>query len=104
MDDLTKKKKNNMRKVMVSENTYEGIAEKGEAVFHQFGSDYIEFESWPGNITTAIVEWPDGTVESVVLEHIRFLDKEICHSCLEVPEVPRPKMGIMLKKMFKRNS
>lgn len=46
---------------------------KGEALFHQFGVGYEEFESGPGNFTTAIVEWPDGQVESVVADHIKFV-------------------------------
>lgn len=45
----------------------------GEAAFHQFGVGYEEFENGPGNFTTAIVEWPDGRVESVPVEHVRFI-------------------------------
>ena len=44
--------------------------------FHQFGVDYEEFDSGPGNYTTAIVEMPDGTVKNVPVENIKFLDKE----------------------------
>ena len=50
------------------------IEDKGVAVFHQFSVDYVEFESGPGNFSTAIVEWPDGKVESVPVEYVRFLD------------------------------
>ena len=50
------------------------LVEKGVAVFHQFGCDYAEFESGPGNFSTAIVEWPDGKVENVPLENVLFLD------------------------------
>lgn len=68
-----------MRKVIVSkyEKADDGkfdLKEKGEATFHQFGVDYEEFESGPGNFTTAIVEWPDGSVENIPVEHVRFLD------------------------------
>lgn len=28
----------------------------------------------PGNYSTAIVEWPDGSVENVPVERIRFID------------------------------
>jgi hypothetical protein len=68
-----------MRKVMVSEHKrQEGskwkLAEKGEAIFHQFGCDYAEYENGPGNFTTAIIEWPDGTVGNVPVENVRFLD------------------------------
>lgn len=45
----------------------------GEALFHQFGVGYEEFESGPGNFTTAIVEWPDGRVESVPAAHVQFV-------------------------------
>lgn len=44
------------------------------AKFHQFGSAYEEFESGPGNYSVAIVEMPDGTVKTLNLPDIRFLD------------------------------
>ena len=68
-----------MRKVMVTAlknvpGTREWkVVEKGEAVFHQFGMDYEEFENGPGNFSTAIVEWPDGMVDMVRAERIQFL-------------------------------
>jgi hypothetical protein len=49
----------------------------GEAGFHQFGVGYEEFEAGPGNFTTAIVEWPDGRVESVPAEHVRFVTPNV---------------------------
>lgn len=45
---------------------------KGSAVFHQFGVDYEEFETGPGNYSTAIIELPDGSVKNVPVEHIAF--------------------------------
>lgn len=68
-----------MRKVMVSEYKQQPdkrwkLEEKGEAMFHQFGANYEVFESGVGNFSTAIVEWPDGTVSNVPVEHVRFLD------------------------------
>ena len=53
---------------------------QGEATFHQFGVGYEEFEAGPGNFTTAVVEWPDGRVESVPVEHVRFVtsNTELC--------------------------
>lgn len=69
-----------MRRVMVSEykqqpdNTWK-LEEAGEAIFHQFGCNYEEFESGAGNVTTAIVERPDGSVGNVPVECIRFIDK-----------------------------
>ena len=77
-----------MRKVMVSamvghEQPSNGsgrvvvkyvLTPKGEALFHGFGVDYEEFETGPGNYSTALVEWPNGQVESVRADHVRFLD------------------------------
>ena len=73
-----------MRKVTVKHHVQpapiDGVAQKwqfvdkGVAVFHQFGVDYEEFENGPGNYSTALVEWPDGTVESVRADRIRFMD------------------------------
>lgn len=54
----------------------------GEATFHQFGVDYEEFETGPGNFTTAIVEWPDGRVESVAVNRVRFVTSN--NACEEV--------------------
>lgn len=49
----------------------------GEATFHQFGVDYEEFETGPGNFTTAILELDDGNVISVDVELIRFINAPI---------------------------
>lgn len=46
----------------------------GIGEFQQYGSDYEEFESGPGNFTTAIVEMPDGTVVNVAVDLIQFMD------------------------------
>jgi hypothetical protein len=67
-----------MRKVMISERRKQPDGtwkneEKGEAVFHQFGVDYEDCETGFGNYSTAIVEWPDGTVENVPVHRVRFL-------------------------------
>ena len=50
---------------------------QGEALFHQFGVGYEELVSGHGNYTTAIVEWPDGRVESVLAEHVRFVPHNV---------------------------
>lgn len=69
-----------MRKVMVSHlikvtgQTRWTLQEKGVATFHEFGVGYEAFDSGPGNYSTAIVEWPDGTVENVPVEQIKFID------------------------------
>lgn len=74
----------NTRKVIVSRNlplprvegqsrTLYALQPVGEAAFHQFGVGYEEFESGAGNYSTAIVEWPNGDVENVPVEHIKFV-------------------------------
>ena len=49
---------------------------KGEATFHEFGVDYEEFESGPGNYSTAIIELPDGSVKNIPVEQIKFKGQE----------------------------
>lgn len=49
---------------------------KGAAVFHQFGVDYEEFETGPGNYSTAIIELPGGIVKNIPVELIKFIHKE----------------------------
>ena len=73
------------RRVMVSHYTQNiktnGVEpeERGEATFHEFGLDLVEGE---GSYSIAIVEWPNGEVESVNAELIRFLDSEVQHEQL----------------------
>lgn len=43
-------------------------------MFHQFGNDFEEFEEGPGNFTTAVVEMPDGFMQNIPVEFIRFKD------------------------------
>lgn len=47
---------------------------KGQATFHQFGVGYEESENDAGDFSTAIVEWPDGSVEMVRADFISFID------------------------------
>lgn len=42
--------------------------------FHQWGSNYEEYENGAGNYSVAIVELPDGTVIMPVADDISFLD------------------------------
>lgn len=68
-----------MRSVMTMKPVYDGNKKTGmedlvEAVFHQWGAEYEEFESGPGNYTVAIVELPDGTIQTHMPNCIRFLD------------------------------
>jgi hypothetical protein len=69
-----------MRKVKVfqwerleGEKQYAKV-EKCHATFHQFGVDYEEFETGPGNYSTAIVEYADGQIDNVPVALIQFVD------------------------------
>ncbi len=44
-----------------------------EGVFHQWGSEYEEFEAGPGNYTVGLVEMPDGSIETFVPWQIKFI-------------------------------
>ena len=44
----------------------------GNGLFHEFGTDYEEFETGPGNYSAAIVEMPDGSIKNVPVELIVF--------------------------------
>lgn len=55
--------------------TYRGVQKVvGTGTFHQFGLDYNEYEEGPGTFSVAIVEMPDGTIENVPVDHIRFIE------------------------------
>lgn len=43
-------------------------------IFHQWGSNYEEFESGAGNYSVAIVELPDGKVIMPCADSIQFTD------------------------------
>jgi hypothetical protein len=66
------------RKVIVYEyqktkgQTYFEKVAIGNGIFHAWGVDYAEFETGPGNFSTAIVEMPDGSVKNVPVELIVF--------------------------------
>lgn len=44
-----------------------------DGIFHQWGSDYEEFETRPGNYTVGIVELPDGRVVMPIARFIQFV-------------------------------
>lgn len=43
-----------------------------EGVFHQWGNAYEEFDSGPGNYSVAIIEMPDGTIETPLAGNVKF--------------------------------
>ena len=69
-----------MRKVEYRERKFvDGkwvITEPSEGMFHQWGSEYEEFENGPGNYTVGIVETPDGKIITVIPEDMRFINDD----------------------------
>jgi len=43
-----------------------------EGLFHQWAADYEDFESGPGNHTSAIVEKEDGSIHLIYPTFIKF--------------------------------
>ena len=71
-----------MRQVLVSKRAQKKVQganpswfmeEIGEAVFHQFGTEYEELLNGVGQFTSGIVEWPDGRIEAFPLWCLRFI-------------------------------
>ena len=67
------------RKVKVFEwqkvegESYSEKVKIGVGLFVQWGCDYEEFETVPGNYTTAVVEMEDGTIHNAHCEMIQFI-------------------------------
>jgi len=51
--------------------------EQGEALFHQFGVSYEDFETGPGLFTTAVIELPTGEVRSIDCELVKFREPPV---------------------------
>lgn len=49
-------------------------ADVGKGFFHQWGTEFEEFESGPVNYTVAIIEKEDGSIETPLPHNIRFED------------------------------
>lgn len=71
-----------MRKVMVLKQVPHPdkpgryvFADSHQAVFHDFGVDYEEFETGPGNFSCGIIEDDAGRVQCLHFNYFRFLDK-----------------------------
>jgi len=63
------------RKAGNKENNYVSTkVEDYEGMFHQWGSDFKEFESGAGNYSTGIIQREDGTIENVEATLIQFID------------------------------
>ena len=62
-----------MRKVSYR-NSWEDEGEEKEALFHQFGVFYTACENGVGNFSSAIIEFPDGSLRNVSVNHVRFLE------------------------------
>ena len=52
---------------------YANVVEDRDALFHQFGIDYEEFSGEPIGFSIALIEWPDGRIEMVRADSIRFI-------------------------------
>jgi|GEM_PF-2171524 len=71
-----------LRKVIVSKSVRQPPGEFprwlrepiGEASFHQFGLGLAETDTSCASYTTAIIEWPDGRVESIDPDHMQFVE------------------------------
>lgn len=62
----------NLRKCIVSVQENNQWVKK-DAVFHQWGCTYEEFDSGPGNISAAVVEYLDGQVDIVIADRVQFV-------------------------------
>ena len=62
------------KSVLAANHQQYDTVEDGQGLFVQYGCDYEEFESGPGNYSTAIVEMPDGTVKNIPVGKLKFLD------------------------------
>ncbi len=47
---------------------------QNHGVFHQWANAYEESDTGFGNYTVALIELPDGTIESVLPSNIKFVD------------------------------
>jgi hypothetical protein len=59
--------------------------ESCNAVFHGFSTDYEEFDNGIGNYSVAIIEWPDGKVETVQADLIQFVNPTVIPNSSDAP-------------------
>ena len=55
------------------------VESKVTGTFLGWGNEYEEFDGGPGNYTVAIVEMPDGKVDTFMPRHVRFLPESTTH-------------------------
>ena len=60
-------------KTRENKTTYMDKVFKCYATFHEFGMNYEEFETGPGNYSTAVIEYKDGQLDNVPVEMIKFI-------------------------------
>ncbi|MDD0971641.1 hypothetical protein [Pseudomonas aphyarum] len=66
-----------MRPVMTRiGNPHTGFKGTGEALFHHWGVETVEAETGFGNFKVAVVEFPDGRVDTFLPSNILFIDGE----------------------------
>jgi len=53
------------------------VKRAGWGYFHQFGTDFEEFDNGPGQFSTAIIETPTGKILNWPVQLVQFLDKPI---------------------------
>ena len=54
---------------------YETV-EDGYGIFHEFGVNYDELETGPGNFTVGVIELPNGKVELIYVDFFEFVIEE----------------------------
>ena len=73
------------------------LVERGWAWFHDFGIDFEELNGGVANYTTAVVEFPDGTIENISLPLVKFqepfIEQQIKLVVTDSPYVGKDFMG-----------
>lgn len=63
-------------KAVTWENGYRSKQRAVEGLFHQWASNYEEFENGPGNFTVALIELDNGKIVECLSDTVVFLDRE----------------------------
>lgn len=83
---------------MIVRDIFDNIVkiEKGIAEFHQFSTEYEEFDNMVGNYAVGIVEHKDGTIETVPVEHLQFI-KSIDEYFDKREEITKEQFNVLLE-------